>query len=131
MLIRDSVPHLRNDDIETCWRLTTEMEELASAETASPEAWLALDHEFHRTTFNGTQMLYARKLVQGFWNMVAHYRLMFARMPGTMQFTHLEHRMLIDALERRNGDDAALILELHIRRTRLGLMEENAPGSQT
>lgn len=124
MLIRQSAPHLTDEDVEACRRLAGAMEELASAGTVRPEAWLELDREFHRMTFNGVQMRQALRLVEGFWNMVAHYRLMYARLPGAYEFTHLEHRLLVDALERRDGDDAGLLLELHIRRTRLGLANE-------
>jgi DNA-binding GntR family transcriptional regulator len=131
MLIRDSAPNLGAEDVDSCRRLAREMEELAAADGAKPQAWLALDREFHRTTFNGTKMRHALRLVQGLWNMVAHYRLMYARLPGAYEFTHLEHRLLVDALERRNGDDAALILELHIRRTRLGLEQRLAAGSRS
>jgi DNA-binding GntR family transcriptional regulator len=121
MLIAESVSHLSDADIELCARYAEEMEELASRGPANAAAWLDIDFEFHRTTFNGVHMRQAMRIVEGLWNMVAHYRLMYAQMPRAYEFTHLEHRLLVDALERRNADDAARVLELHIRRTRLGL----------
>lgn len=130
MLLAESVPHLSDADIELCGRYAEEMERLASGGPESAAGWLEIDFEFHRTTFNGVEMRQAMRIVEGLWNMVAHYRLMYARMPRAYEFTHLEHRLLVDALERRNANDSAKVLELHIRRTRLGLGKALASRDQ-
>ena len=43
--------------------------------------------------------------------------------PEIVTLTHVEHRLLLDALTRRDGEDAARVLRMHIRRTRLGLTQ--------
>lgn len=59
----------------------------------------------------------------GSWNTTQHYRRAYTRLVGIggTAVTHMEHHLLVDAIRRRDGDDAERILLSHIRRTRLEL----------
>jgi DNA-binding GntR family transcriptional regulator len=125
MLIAESVPHLSSETVAACHEDALEMEAVSVDGPAAAANWLDIDRRFHRRTFEGVEhMRHSLRLIEGYWNMVAHYRLMYARLPHAYEFTHLEHRLLLDALDRRDPTDAANVLALHIRRTRIGLGRE-------
>jgi hypothetical protein len=47
----------------------------------------------------------------------------YSFLPDRLTISHAEHRLLVDAFERRAPDDAAAIHRLHTRRTREGLAD--------
>ena len=59
------------------------------------------------------------------WNTTQHYRREFTKLAAVagagMDVTHLEHRLLLDCIGRRDAVDAERVLVTHIRRTRLAL----------
>lgn len=55
------------------------------------------------------------------WNRTQQYRRAFVRLPDRFQLAHLEHRLLLEAIERRDPEDAAAISRMHIRKTRFNL----------
>ncbi len=100
-----------------------ETEWLEQIDPAGREAeWLAHDRSFHMASFAGASMPRLRSIVESLWNVAEQYRRAYLGLrSGSLESTLLEHRLLLDAVERRDGDDAARVLEMHIRRTRLGL----------
>lgn len=116
MLIAESAQHLTDEQLAEL-RLTVGAIE---ASTAGPENWLQLDRRFHVATYAGADLPRARTLVESFWNRTQHYRraLILALDAKAFEIVHLEHRAILDALERRSSDDAATALRSHIRRTR-------------
>lgn len=119
MLIAESAVRLDSEQLEDLRALVLEIE--ASVET--PECWLDLDRRFHIDSFAGAEMPQARELVEGFWNRTQHYRRahVLGLSPGDLEVVHLEHRLILDALERGNGEDAGAALRTHLRRTREAL----------
>lgn len=91
--------------------------------TTETTRWLAIDTEFHRLTLAATGLPRLDRILDSLWNLAAPYRRAYAARidAGAFRIAEAEHRLLLDALERRNGPDAAEIHELHVRRTRLGL----------
>jgi DNA-binding GntR family transcriptional regulator len=84
--------------------------------------WLAHDRSLHMASFAGTSLPRLRSIVESLWNVAEQYRRAYLSVrSGSLEPTLLEHRLLLDAMERRDGGDAARVLEMHIRRTRLGL----------
>ncbi|HZQ64635.1 MAG TPA: GntR family transcriptional regulator [Gaiellaceae bacterium] len=84
--------------------------------------WLGHDRAFHMASFAGAEAPRLLAIVESLWNVAEQYRRAYLGLrAGAIEPTLLEHRLLIDALARRDGDDAARTLEMHIRRTRLGL----------
>ena len=70
------------------------------------------------------------KMIENFWNSTQQYRRVYYGMVASarqaaaspdLPMTHVDHRLLYDALERRDAVDADAILRTHIRRTRLTL----------
>lgn len=111
---------------ESCDRLTAPdlaaLSELAARieASASVEDFLRLDREFHLLSYCRAGMPRLTRMITGWWNSTQQYRRAFMQTGGTgdARLVHDEHRLIVDALERRDSTHAALLLEGHIRRTR-------------
>ena len=121
MVIAESAEHLTAEHLVELRLTIGEIE----ASTARPENWLQLDRRFHVATYAGADLPRARSLVESFWNRTQHYRraLILELDAKAFEIVHLEHRAILDALERRSGEDAATALRSHIRRTRKTLLQ--------
>ena len=47
--------------------------------------------------------------------------MLFRSRSGGIEVTHLEHELLVEAIKRRDSEEAERILHGHIRRTRIEL----------
>ena len=120
---------------ESVIRLTGEqlasMRELVAAieATDDPGTRLDLDRRFHLTSYAAAPMPRLLHMIEGFWNSTQQYRRAFYATVamraenGEMPATHVEHRLLLDACQRRDPVDAEWVLRSHIRRTRIGLIQ--------
>jgi DNA-binding GntR family transcriptional regulator len=110
--------------------------EAVEGAAGDPQRWLALDRDLHLATYAAAPWPRALKLVEGFWNQTQQYRRAYIAElpPERIEIVHLEHRLILDAIERRDGDDAGERQRQHIRRTRVGLLERaelfNRPRSR-
>lgn len=115
-----STPHLDE-------RRLAELRELAERIERSahdPQAWLRYDRAFHLVTYSAAPMPRLISLIDSFWNTTQQYRRAFLLTldERSVQVVHSEHRLILDALERRDADDAEQRQRAHIRRTRVTLM---------
>src|SRR5690606_8577510 len=87
---------------------------------ASVDDFMRLDRDFHLTSYAAAPATYLRDVVRRLWNTTHHYRRAYARMTGapTLEVTHLEHKLILDSIRRRDDADAERVLVMHIRRTR-------------
>ena len=114
---------------ESCANLTPDalarMESLAGRieATTDPDEFLRLDREFHLLSYEGARMPHLMQMITKYWNSTQQYRRAFTATAGQagMSAVYLEHRLIIETLKRRDGEQAAMILHGHIRRTRLEL----------
>jgi DNA-binding GntR family transcriptional regulator len=114
-----SVPHLTEDDHSALGEYVGEIE--ASADPANPSRWVELDRVFHLRALSAAQLPRFHELIEEFWNRSQQYRRAYTRLPETFEVAHAEHRLLMDAIVRRDAADAEAILRVHIRRTRQAL----------
>jgi DNA-binding GntR family transcriptional regulator len=121
LLLRTSLPNLDDAAVGRLAALATAM---AAPGTGVAE-FLRLDREFHLASYAGAPPGETSQIIGRMWNTTQHYRREFTRLAaeaGTgMDVTHLEHRLLVDCIGRRDADDAERVLVTHIRRTRLAL----------
>lgn len=115
LLLRMSAPSLEPAVLDHLESLAAQM-----AASDDPERFLALDREFHLTTYTGTETVVLSELVHRLWNRTQAYRrvytgLMDARARRTV---HDEHRLIVGALRDHDIDAAESLLTGHIRRTR-------------
>lgn len=118
LLLRYSLPHLTARDVEKLSALTEEMKH-----TDDMEAFMRLDRDFHWVTYSGATAHTLSDIIERLWNTTQPYRRVYLRIVriGGIDVTHLEHELLVDAIRRKDSEDAERILNGHIRRTRIEL----------
>lgn len=114
----ESIPHLDPADLKRLEDVQSRIEE-----NTDVTAFLALDREFHLLSYSGCAIEQLTSMVTRLWNTTQHYRRAFVSLsgPGRMWVVNAEHRLLLDAIERRDSVDAERYLTGHIRRTRIEL----------
>lgn len=118
LALAESLPHLTGADL----RLLESLQEQIEANTDIAE-FLVLDRRFHLLTYGGCRIEQLSSMVTRMWNSTQHYRRAFMHLtgPGRRWVVNAEHRLLLDAIQRRDPVDAERHLSGHIRRTRIEL----------
>jgi DNA-binding GntR family transcriptional regulator len=140
------VPLLDMHEVEVLYRMRERLEPLALAESidvltaeqhrrleeiqdrievnSDVAEFLALDREFHLLTYAGCQIDQLNASITRLWNCTQHYRRSFMNVigPSRRWVVNAEHRLILDAIERRDAEDAERYLSGHVRRTRVELM---------
>jgi DNA-binding GntR family transcriptional regulator len=117
-----SVPLLSDDDLH---ELDQTMKRLVAA-GGDWRTWLLEDRLFHLGSFQAAPMPTGLRLIERFYNQTqpsrrAYFSVLDER---EMEIVRLEHRLLFDAIARRDPDDAKSLQRSHIRRTRVNLMRD-------
>lgn len=139
------VPRLSQHDVDVIYQMRERLEPLALIESlpklteeehdrldevqqqiesnTDVERFLDLDREFHMLTYSGCALDPLNSMVTRLWNSTQHHRRMFVQMGGRsrMWVVNAEHRLILDAVVRRDPVDAERYLQGHIRRTRIEL----------
>jgi DNA-binding GntR family transcriptional regulator len=139
------VPHLSQHEVEVIYRMRERLEPLALAESLplltevdherledvqqrieendDLEKFLDLDREFHMLTYSGCSIDPLNSMVTRLWNSTQHYRRAYVALGGRnrMWVVNSEHRLILDAVVRRDASDSERYLAGHIRRTRIEL----------
>ncbi len=118
LLLLDSLPRLTEADVAELRQVQEAIEA-----THDVEEFLVLDRELHWISYRGHRTTLLATMVERLWDTTQHYRREFMRLSGGPRswVTNSEHRLLIEALERRDASAAQDVLALHIRRTRVEL----------
>ncbi|MEV5010808.1 GntR family transcriptional regulator [Streptomyces sp. NPDC055692] len=118
LALAESIPHLTDAQIDRLDEIEDKIEQ-----STDIEGFLTLDRELHLATYAGCPIEQLSSMIHRFWNTTQHYRRAYARLTTATgsQLVHYEHRLLIDAVRRRDAPDAERLLTGHIRRTRLAL----------
>lgn len=141
------VPRLTRHEVDVVYQMRERLEPLAIAESINhltPEhltalddvqsqieanddlsRFLTLDREFHLLSYTACRIEQLSGIVTRLWNSTQHYRRAFVALggPERMWVVNAEHRLILDALERRDSVDAERYLSGHIRRTRVELAQ--------
>jgi DNA-binding GntR family transcriptional regulator len=139
------VPRLSQHEVEVIYRMRERLEPLALVESLPQldaadherledvqrrieengdlERFLDLDREFHLLTYSGCHIDPLTSMVTRLWNSTQHYRRAYVALGGKsrMWVVNSEHRLILDAVVRRDALDAERFLSGHIRRTRIEL----------
>jgi DNA-binding GntR family transcriptional regulator len=139
------VPRLTQHEVEVVYRMRERLEPLALVESMprldddaharleevqqrieandDVEKFLDLDREFHMLSYSGCDIDPLNSMVTRLWNSTQHYRRAYVALGGRnrMWVVNSEHRLILDAVVRRDALDAERYLEGHIRRTRIEL----------
>ena len=79
--------------------------------------------ELHLLTYSGCPIDQLTSMVTRLWNTTQPYRRAYVALsgPGRRWVINAEHRLLLDAIARRDSTDAQHCVSAHIRRTRVEL----------
>lgn len=118
LLLRFSLPILSDEQID---HLASLVEQMKSSDDI--ETFMKLDREFHWASYAGAESATLTEFIERLWNTTQPYRRVFTRMVRSegIEVTHLEHELLVEAIKRRDSEEAERILLGHIRRTRVEL----------
>ncbi len=134
LALSEAVRLISDEDINALAALA---EAIAVAD--NDEEFLRLDREFHLACYRAAGMRQLQSMAERFWNTTQHYRRLFIQTVDRSNswVIHAEHRLMIDAIRRRDAEGAGNILSEHIRRTRFELErhaemfpETEAPGTK-
>lgn len=119
LALGESLPHLLPEEI-------AELQRLAAAMEAAPDidSFLRFDREFHLLSYSRAAMPSLLAMIERFWNTTQQYRRAYTTLlvSAGAWATHYEHRLLIEAIRRRDRPDAEALLQMHLRRTRQQLV---------
>ncbi|MDP5226727.1 MULTISPECIES: GntR family transcriptional regulator [Arthrobacter] len=120
LALAESMPRLTEADIDQISGLADAIDGVEDT-----DSFLRLDREFHLATYRRADMPALEAMVLRYWNTTQHYRRAYYELPGSGGHwtIHYEHKLLVDAIRRRDTDEGERILRSHIRRTRLALAE--------
>lgn len=118
LALSEAVTRMSDEEIKRLEDLVIDMDRAHDNET-----FLRLDREFHLASYRSAGMQQLLGMIERFWNTTQHYRRAYTRLIGQEGnwIIHSEHRLMIDALHRRDAEGAGHVLFEHIRRTRFEL----------
>ena len=118
LALTESLPRLTEDDHG---RLEDVQQQIEA--NTDLDRFLDLDREFHLGTYSGCAIDPLNAMVTRLWNSTQHYRREYVALGGEarMWVVNAEHRLILDAVVRRDTTDAERFLQGHIRRTRIEL----------
>jgi DNA-binding GntR family transcriptional regulator len=118
LALTESLPHLSAGEIR---ELGSIHERIAA--DADLRDFMVLDRSFHLGSYAGCASEQLSSTVTRLWNSTQPYRRAFMALGGQQRrwIVDHEHRLILDAIERRDGEDAERYLAGHIRRTRIEL----------
>ena len=119
LVIAESAPLLTDAQLE---RLT---ELVALIETSSDDlhAWLEHDRRFHLESYAAAPRPRMLQMIDEFWTSSQQYRRAHVlTIPAEeLRLVNDEHRVILEALHRRDAIEAETRLRMHLRRTRITL----------
>jgi len=118
MAIAESASRLSDAQLVRLAELIEVVEESAD----DPAHWLEADRRFHLESYAAAPLPKVLSMIEGFWNQTQQYRRAYLyTVQPRIDIVTAEHHLILEALERRDPLDAASLLRLHIRRTRMTL----------
>jgi GntR family transcriptional regulator, rspAB operon transcriptional repressor len=91
------------------------------AERDDHDGYLAADRRLHGGIFEAAGLPRVNNVITGMLHTAERYRRAYSLLPHRLEISVVEHRMILDALERGAAEDAGELHRIHVRRTRLTL----------
>jgi DNA-binding GntR family transcriptional regulator len=119
LVIAESAPRLTDAQLEHLTELIAQIESSGD----DLHAWLEHDRRFHLESYAAAPRPRMLHMIDEFWNSSQHYRRahVVTIPPEELRLVNDEHRMILEALHRRDAIDAETRLRMHLRRTRITL----------
>lgn len=119
LLLAESIPNLTEQDIADMRAVMERNESVTDVDEA-----IALGREFHWIAYRRHNTPLLAQIVERVWDTTQSYRRAYLKLvfSGVSRVHDTEHRLLFDAISRREVETAQAVLVMHIRRTRTGLV---------
>ncbi|MFO7689806.1 MAG: GntR family transcriptional regulator [Cryobacterium sp.] len=118
LLLRESMRFLTDTTIDALAGLAEQMEQAPGVED-----FIRLDREFHLLAYSAAETPTLTEIIVKLWNTTQNHRRAFSLITEqNHMFAHAEHRLIVDAIQRGDADDAERQLLGHIHRTRVELL---------
>ncbi|MDO5684172.1 MAG: GntR family transcriptional regulator [Propionibacteriaceae bacterium] len=118
IIIADSMGAITDEAIAQCEAILRRIEEGVTIVD-----FLLLDRDFHLLTYRGCSSQHLLSVVERLWNATQGYRRAFVARhdPEWQEVTTMDHRLIMQAVRRRNSELAAKLITAHIVRTQVAL----------
>src|ERR1700730_13692381 len=120
LAVLHAVPHLNEERLLQMAEFLTKSEVCAGSNDVA--GYHHFDRLFHYALFEAAGLERVHRVIHGLWNTAYQYQRVYARFPQNLTASTSEHRLILDAAERKASDDAGQLHLLHIRRTRHALV---------
>lgn len=119
LLLAESIPNLTDQDIADLRAVMERNEHVTDVDQA-----IALGREFHWISYRRHNTPLLAQIVERVWDTTQSYRRAYLKLvfSAGSRVHDTEHRLLFDAISRREVETAQAALILHIRRARTGLV---------
>ena len=119
LTLAESIAQIRDEQVLRMEQIQGQIE--ANDDVAR---FLVLDRDFHMTSYEACPSAQLLAMTTRLWNSTQHYRRAFMTLVGAQDraaIVNAEHRLILDAVRRRDPVDGERYLSGHIRRTRVEL----------
>jgi GntR family transcriptional regulator, rspAB operon transcriptional repressor len=123
VLVAEAVRKIDEPQLDFARALNEKAEQFANE--GRVDDYVSFDPEFHDAIFVAAEMPRVHAIVKGHRNAAARYRHAYSHL-ARISISVAEHRMILEAVARRQAEDAAELHRIHIRRTRITIAEH--PG---
>jgi GntR family transcriptional regulator, rspAB operon transcriptional repressor len=121
VLVRHATERIGPERLAVARAINEESERCA--ERGDSDGYLSADRRFHTEIFEATEMPRAYSVILGMLQTSERYRRALSILPHGLETSVVEHRMILEAIERGAAEDAGELHRVHVRRTRLTLTE--------
>jgi DNA-binding GntR family transcriptional regulator len=104
------------EDLELMRQMLPAMEEVVARD--DPVAWLELDWSFHRTLYLAAQRPRLLQTIHQLREEARRYRTVGLSLPRVLEVSLHEHRAMIEACERKDGEEVEVLIRQALERTR-------------
>jgi DNA-binding GntR family transcriptional regulator len=118
---RLGVEHLPDDQLRFMRSLLPAME--AIVERGDPAAWIDIDWTFHETLYRAASRPRLLRTIQSLREEAKRYRSVGLALPDVLAVSLLEHRAMVDACLRRDGEEVEFLIRNALERTRSELRQ--------
>ncbi len=120
-IVRQSTPHIPNQIIDDCENMLKEAKQCESIE--NERALYDADEKFHAMIIGYCENQIFTEILQKLNNRIVRVRTFALRHTGqTLNNTHDEHLSILYALRNRDAEQAAHLMELHLRNSAKRIM---------
>ena len=129
-----SAPKASDSQIKKLEEYISKMESISRS--LGNARWLELDKAFHFTYYESCPNKRLLSLIEKYWNSTHYFRWVYCLAPAHIAQAQKMHRYMFEAIEKRDGEMAAVFVRKHVEdsinavlESQLGRPGDVAPGS--